>query len=114
KVDTRLTTVFRYIRKRVRIYSTLFGGLALITLASYALMTWIPTTFIRRFGWASGDIGISYGLILAIAGSIGVFMAGWLSEILTRRGTKSVPMWTIIWCAIGGLVFGVLAPIMPT
>jgi len=83
-------------------------------MASYALLAWIPTMFIRRFDWSPGDIGIAYGLILAIAGSLGVIASGTFSDYLTVRGSKNAPMQTILLSSIFAMIFGIAAPLMST
>jgi len=109
-----VSEVFLFIRERWLAFGTLFVGLGLLSMASYALMAWFPTMFIRRFAWTPGEIGIAYGLIMAIAGSIGVFAGGAFSDYLTRRGSKNAAMQTILLSSIFTLGFGVAAPILPT
>ncbi|MBI3865243.1 MAG: hypothetical protein HY290_25490 [Planctomycetia bacterium] len=43
-------------------------GVALVTLNGYATSFWVPSMFIRRYGWLPGEIGMVFGLIVGVAG----------------------------------------------
>ena len=43
-------------------------GFAMIAFSSYGAAAWIPSFFIRTYGWKAGEVGIIYGLIVMVFG----------------------------------------------
>lgn len=86
-------------------------GIALFTLNSYASTSWIPSLFIRRFGWAQGQTGMVYGTIIAISGTLGVVGGGWLADRWTQRGRVDAPLRVACLSGLCWLPFGILYPL---
>lgn len=63
-----------------------FGGLALLVIIVYGSTAWVPTYFIRCYGWTGQAIGYAYGLILLVFGTSGLLMGGQLADRGWRRG----------------------------
>ena len=61
-------------------------GFALFSLAGYGSSAWIPSFFIRVHHWTPTQVGLTYGLILAIFGTIGVIVGGRLGDRGHRLG----------------------------
>ncbi len=75
-----------YLAKRRRTY----GGLALIvsgsTILGYGFLSWITSMFLRTWDWTVPQIGTGLGVVLLIAGPIGVNGAGWLADRWFKQG----------------------------
>ena len=56
-------------------------GFAMIAFCSYGTAAWIPTYFVRVHGWSIGQVGLVFGLIVMIFGSLGIVPGGRLSPI---------------------------------
>ncbi|MEQ8514719.1 MAG: MFS transporter, partial [Chromatocurvus sp.] len=113
--DVSIADIRRFLGTHARLFFCLFVGLGLISIASYALTAWIPTTFIRRFAWTAGEIGLAYGLIMAVIGSLGLYGGAWYSDWLAQhRGDADAPLRVILYGIAGALIFGSLSPVMPT
>jgi MFS family permease len=69
------TTAF--LRDNARVLLPILTGFSINGLVNYGVTTWIPTMFVRRFGWTGAEIGGLYGLILLSVGSLGVIAGGW-------------------------------------
>src|SRR5690606_24383075 len=67
-------------------------GFACLSFASYGASAWIPTFFIRNHGLTPGEVGIYYGSLVMVAGSLGIVFGGRLSDYLSRRGYKDSNM----------------------
>jgi len=67
-------------------------GFACLAFAAYGSSAWIPTFFIRTYGWSASDVGVLYGSVVAVAGSIGIIAGGRLSDLLHRRGYRDAPL----------------------
>lgn len=70
------------------LYSTLFLGMSGVVLATYALLSWVPSILIREFSWSPGTVGATYGAIVSIVSSIGLLTGGALADFLVRREVK--------------------------
>ena len=106
--------VLAIMRARMRALVPISAALALVTLVSYAFGIWTPALLSRTFGWSPAQVGWSYGPIMMVFGTSGVFVAGWLNDRLTERGVIDAPLKVAAGgFAIGGLC-GTIAPLMPS
>jgi MFS family permease len=104
----------RFLTSRWQTFGTHFLGLSVVTVIGYAFLFWIPTMFIRTWGWTIPQISLAYGLVSLIVGPISVNLGGWFADSLYRRGYKDGHMRA---CFFGALLFvpsSVLVPLMPT
>jgi MFS family permease len=100
-----------YVLSNARTFVCLNVGIGLITLNSYASTSWIPSLFIRRFGWTQGGTGLAYGAIIAVAGTLGVVAGGRVADWWTQRGRLDAPLrvaWLSCFC---WLPAGILYPL---
>lgn len=103
-----------FVRSRAWTLLALFAGVALTFLAPYGQLAFMPSLFIRKYGWTAEDVALRFGAIAVVAGVLGSVSAGALSEWLARRGSDHAA-WTV--CLVGAvacLVPGALAPLMPS
>lgn len=77
-----LALVFRHRRA----YLLICFGIACTAMVSYGLTAWVPTFFVRTFGWSIPQAGVRYGLVLVGSSIAGVLFGGWYADYLTRRG----------------------------
>ena len=89
-------------------------GIAMLTLSAYAGTGWIPTMFSRRFEWSQGTVGLVYGSIMAISGTLGVLTGGWLADWWGQKGCSDANV-RVAWLATIFIVpFGILYPLAET
>ncbi len=67
-------------------------GFAMIAFCSYGASAWIPSFFIRTFGWKAGDVGIIYGLIVMVFGCLGILFGGWLTDHWQKQGKSDAAL----------------------
>jgi MFS family permease len=67
-------------------------GFAMIAFCSYGASAWIPSFFIRTFGWKAGDVGIVYGLIVMVFGCLGILFGGWLADRWQKQGRSDAAL----------------------
>ncbi|AXQ30383.1 MFS transporter [Solimonas sp. K1W22B-7] len=76
-------------------------GFAMIAFCSYGAASWIPSFYIRTFGWAPGRVGIVYGLIVMVFGTAGIVFGGRLTDRWMRQGVGDAALRVGLWaCAI--------------
>src|SRR5579872_1633468 len=102
------------IRERASALVPMFAGFAMVNLLSYTFFIWTPALFQRSYGWSPAQIGVSFGLTLLLAGTGGVYFAGWLSDRLARRGHLDAHLKAAAFGFVGCGVLGALAPLMPS
>ncbi|APU29151.1 MFS transporter [Pseudomonas chengduensis] len=113
-VAVPLSEVGRYIRanrRTVLLHNFGFAGLAF---AGYGSAAWIPTFYIRTYGWDAGQVGIVYGCIVAVFGCLGIVFGGRLADLMAKRGRSDANMRVGLYAALGALPMVVLFPLMDT
>jgi MFS family permease len=64
----------------------LYGGLALLSIGDYGLVSWVPTALKRVFAWTPDRVGVAFGIITAGAGIAGALLGGWIADLAARHG----------------------------
>lgn len=72
----------------MRAYSLIISGYSLNGLIWYGSMAWLPTYFMRIFGWTTAEVGYRYGLAIMVAGTLGSIAGGVIASNLHNRGNK--------------------------
>ena len=88
QVETPLREVVAYIKANKVTFLCHNLGISLFAVSTYGSKAWIPTFFVRTHHWTSGDIGIQFGIILAVCGTIGIISGGRLADYLASRGHR--------------------------
>jgi MFS family permease len=86
----------------------------MVNLVSYTFFIWTPALFQRSYGWNSAQVGLRFGLTLLIAGTGGVYFAGWLSDRLARRGHLDAHLTAAAFGFVGCGLLGALAALVPS
>ncbi len=61
-------------------------------LVTVTVFAWMPALLMRRFGWSAGDTGYVFGLIVLLAGTLGINLGGSMTDRLARRGRRDAPV----------------------
>jgi len=78
--------VVRYLSERRGAYGLLIVGYALSGVVWNGTIAWIPTYFIRHFGWTATEISLPYGLVTMVSGIGGILLGGLMATKLRLRG----------------------------
>jgi MFS family permease len=78
-----------YIWMRRDFYLRFFGMMAFTVVVFYSMPAWIPTILIRRYGSSTREVGLVYGCIVLVVGTLGVLAGPQLERYLYRSGCKS-------------------------
>jgi MFS family permease len=104
----------RFIRQRAGGYSMIFLSFALISMLSFAYFAWIPSFFIRSFGWSIPEVGLRFGLVVLIFGPLGTLSGGYLADVLLSRGFTDAYIRTGMIAALTMTVSSIFAVLMPS
>ena len=102
--------VWAYLRDNWATVLCINLGIAFLTFSAYGASSWIPTFFIRKHGWTPQWAGITFGLIVAVSGTLGIMAGGLLADRLRLRGWADAELRVALLAAIGWLPFGILYP----
>lgn len=85
---------------------------AFMSFAGYGVANWAPTFLIRVHEMGTGAVGTWLGLITGIAGPVGAYLGGRLTDALVRRDPRWYA-WIPVGAALLSLPFGCLFLLWP-
>jgi MFS family permease/uncharacterized membrane protein YuzA (DUF378 family) len=106
--------VLRHMKRDRGAYGLLILGLCFQSVMWNGAAAWIPTHFIRAYGWTTSQVAWGYGPAIAICGTAGGLSGGWLAGWMRDRGHSDSNIRIGVIAALLALPFGVAAPLMPT
>lgn len=83
-----LAEAFGFIRQKQAAFLSVTIGYTFLAMVAYASSAWVPTFFVRTYGWKISEAGAAYGLIVAIFSTTGIILGGRYADLLTRRGVS--------------------------
>ena len=105
--------VVRYVRERWKLYGMLIGSLSLIALLSIGTTLWYPTFLIRTYGMNETQVGLYFGMVMLVCGTIGTIFGGWLSGRLMQRGRQDANMQIVLFATLLKGLPIIIGPLMP-
>jgi MFS family permease len=102
-----------FLQRRVA-YLSLLGAFSLHVMHGTGSGAWIPTFFIRKFGWDASQIGAAYGAVVLVFGTSGALLGGFVANYLRRRRIAAANVYSsLAGCALAA-PFAVLFPLVST
>ncbi len=102
-------SLFSFMRPRARFFFCHYAGFALASMIISGAGTWYPAHMGRNFGWSAGEIGLTLGLMLVIAGIVGKLICGFAVDALYRRGHRDAQIRWYAGSLLVALPFGLAA-----
>ena len=103
--------VFGYLWQRKSMYVNLFLGSSMLAMAGYGNAAWYPEFLSRVYDMSKTDIGLYYGTIMIVCGSLGVMGAAWVAQRMVARGQTDGFVRTVFYSSIIAIPFVVGAPL---
>ncbi|WP_417562281.1 MFS transporter [Microbacterium sp.] len=103
--------LFAELGRHVRVLWPLFVGCAFAQVGASLLQAWAAPVLLRRYGLSELSVGNMVGLVMFAGGIVGAVLAGWIIELLRRRGRRGALSMGIAAVLLG--VAGAMA-LMPT
>lgn len=72
-------------RQRV-LMSAYFCGFPCHALCAVSFIAWGPTFFLRRFDWDTHHVGLAFGVMIGVFGTLGNMLSGLVVDFAFRRG----------------------------
>lgn len=83
-----LKEVAKFIKQNRRTLICHLAGFSFIGILVNGLVLWTPTFFNRTYGWEVADAGIRYGMVLLCCGPFGIFLGGWVADLIDRNAVR--------------------------
>ncbi|MES2264709.1 MAG: MFS transporter [Pseudomonadota bacterium] len=80
-------SLLSYLKERRKLWLAIFGTFSLCAFSSYAVLSWLPTFFARKYGLPPASAGVLIGSVVMPCGILGCLASGVLSDWLKARGT---------------------------
>ena len=104
----RVREVFHFIwRENPRTFAVLFLAYGGFGIHTDSLLVWMPTLFMRRFGWAAPEIGVTIGLVILLSATIGILGSMTLAARLQARGSADALLRTSLFVAMSLTPLGI-------
>lgn len=84
--------VFSALRGNARTLVCHHLGFAMVALSGYGSSAWIPTYLIRVQHWTVTQVGLAYGGVLVVFGTLGILCGGRLADWMIARGRSEAPL----------------------
>ena len=85
------------------VLAPLYAAMGLSSLGDFAILNWVPTFLIRRFGVGVAEIGGVLGAVVIVGGVLGSFGAGLVADRMVKRGSGS----SRLRLAVAAMVIGI-------
>lgn len=92
----------------------MYLGIALMAMTGFVFVNWLPTLFLRKFGWSPPDFSYAYGPLVFVAGIVGSSTAGSLANWLKRRRMADGTLRGCLIGASGASTLAIAGALMPT
>jgi MFS family permease len=113
--NASLSQTWAFILKNASTYININLGLGFLTLVNYATAAWIPSFFVRTYGWTATKAGTIYGILVMIFGTLGLWFGGKLAGHFnsSQKGYKDGNVRACIYLIGALLACCWIFPLMP-
>lgn len=108
-----LREVLAYVRQRWQVYTMLIGSVSLIGMLAIGVSLWYPTFLIRTYGMTTSEVGLYYGMLMLVCGTVGTIAGGWISGKMVQRGQADANMRIVLVATLLKALPLIIGPLMP-
>lgn len=105
-----ISQVLSYFWLKKRLYLSLFLAISLLSILGYGYMSWFIEFMMRRFEVPRKEIGINFGWMFIVFGSLGALAGGFMSSWLNKKAYLDANMRLVMLVALAWLIPAVLGP----
>jgi MFS family permease len=85
-----------YLKAHAVLFAPFLAGTSLLYIYTNALSAWMPSLFIRGFGWTPQQVGLRLGFWIMAAAMTGNIGSGFVATAIARRGRVDAPLRTML------------------
>ncbi|MCS6947753.1 MAG: MFS transporter, partial [Steroidobacteraceae bacterium] len=101
RAGSSLGATLRFMSQRWRAYTALILGFSVIGMVMNVLQIWGVQYFVRRLGLGLPEAGLRVGLAIAVCGTLGVLIGGWLTDRWRSAGRLDATLRVGLTAALG-------------
>lgn len=109
-----IRAILRLMHKDIRVYLPIFLALSFSSLQTFGVSMWVPTFFIRTYGWDAGHTGLMQGMVTLIGAPLGMIAGGTLASWYARHSYNDANIRVVLISALMVIPFAALYPLMPS
>lgn len=109
-----LSETFAYLKVNWKVYSMLIGSISLIGMLAIGSSLWYPTFLIRTYQMPVAEVGLYYGIVMLICGTIGTVGGGWMSGRLMQKGQPDANIRIVLVTTVLKAIPLIVGPLMPS
>jgi MFS family permease len=111
--DTPVTTR-TFLAKSPRLWIMLFAAFSMTAFSAFALLAWLPTFFVRKYGLPASSAGVMIGSVMGPVGIFGCVASGVVSDYFRNRRGESGRLDVLIIAAVICIPCMAYLPFAPT
>lgn len=104
--------VLAYLRANAASFLTMNFCFAFLAMMAYGIAAWVPTFFVRTYGWNVVEAGRWYGWIIVIFGTSGVVAGGAIGDLVCSWGYRNGRIIVMACTGLVTLPFAVAFPLV--
>lgn len=108
-----LSETFAYLHDNWRIYLVLISAISLIGMLAIGVSLWYPTFLIRTYGMSIAEVGLYYGVVMLVCGTVGTLCGGWVSGRLMQSGRADANLRIVLVTSLLKALPLIVGPLMP-
>ena len=106
--------LLQHLRTQRVVFLPMLAGVGLLYIVTNAASSWIPSIFIRDFGWRPVSVGAALGVPIMVCALLGTLVSGSMATWLARRDKLASAFRTMVRGALYALLpVCVFAPLLP-
>jgi MFS transporter, Spinster family, sphingosine-1-phosphate transporter len=109
-----VSEVARFVWNGRAFFVRFYAGMALLVMVLYALPAWVPSYLTRNFAADRATLGLHYGTVVLVMGTVGVLCGPAFARWLARRHPSDSPVRTAMISALCLLPVAVALPLAPS
>ena len=113
EVDGGLAATRDFFKTHFKAYAVMFLGFGLAGSMAIGFFAWTTPLFNRIHGWETSRIGLTFGSIVMVMGTLGIILGGAVADKLLQKGHQHAYIKVAIWAILGAMVFAGAAAIVP-
>ena len=110
-VDSGLGATKDFFMKHFKTYAIMFLGFGLAGALAIGFFAWTTPLFNRIHGWETSTIGLTFGTIIMVMGTLGILLGGAIADKLLQKGQQHAYIKVSIWAILCAMVLSGTASI---
>ena len=112
-VASDLGATKEFFKKHFMAYAVMFLGFGLAGAMAIGFFAWTTPLFNRIHGWETSRIGLTFGTIVMVMGTLGILLGGAVADRLLQKGQQHAYIKVSIWAILAATVFAGTAVMVP-